>query len=142
MKPPPKWRAPLLLPIAAGRGLTLLRLVCLLPGVVCLLLLLPEFGYGVVLCGLSLLFMSAVQVCRLAVAAGQVMLDGNGAWWLLDGAGGRYELALAGSACVHPWCTVLPFSGAGRRFTLVLLPGSVAADVARVLRVRLRWDRA
>lgn len=135
-----KWRYPMLLPLAASPALTGFRLLALLPGLVCLLLFCQHLGAGAAAAAALYAALGGAWVWSLASRSGDMLLDANGRWWLLEADGRRHEAQLLTGALVHPWCVVLPFAAAGRRLRLALVPDSVDPQAFAILRARLRWD--
>lgn len=64
-------------------------------------------------------------------------LAADGRWTLVTHQGESVDGSLRADSYLHPWLTVLNFSGPRPR-TIVLLPDSLDRDVFRRLRVRLR----
>ena len=70
----------------------------------------------------------------------QLLLTADGEWWLTCARGSTISVQLLPAAYVHPLCTVLSFRGAEGRYTVILTPDVVEADMFRRLRVRLRFQ--
>lgn len=69
----------------------------------------------------------------------QLLLTVGEEWWLTCVRGETIQVQLLPAAYVHPWLTVLSFRGEGRRYSVILTPDVVDADMFRRLRVRLRF---
>ena len=70
----------------------------------------------------------------------QLVLTADAEWWLTCVSGQTLSVQLISGAFVHPLFTVLSFQGEGRRYTVILTPDVVEADMFRRLRVRVRFQ--
>lgn len=65
--------------------------------------------------------------------------EASGEILVLDGKGRQYQAALAPGSFAHPWAVIINLKPKGRlKRALVLMPDSVAVDILRQLRMRLR----
>ncbi len=88
---------------------------------------------------LDLVILLSYLRSRRAVLAPAFSWGGDGRWRDLQGG----EWALHGESFVTPWLVILQLRNAsGRRLTLVLPDDTLAADLHRRLRVRLRFSRS
>lgn len=72
----------------------------------------------------------------------RVVLDDADEWWLSTARGDTIHATLLPAAFVHPLLITLPFQSHGRKYTVILTPDIVNANMLRRLRVRLRYPRS
>jgi len=70
----------------------------------------------------------------------QLLLTAGAEWWLTCVNGQTFSVQLMPAAFVHPLFTVVSFQGEKRRYTVILTPDVVEADMFRRLRVRLKFQ--
>jgi len=70
----------------------------------------------------------------------QLLLTTDAEWWLTCVNGQTFAVQLMPGAFVHPLLTVMIFQEEKRRYTVILTPDVVEADMFRRLRVRLRFQ--
>lgn len=103
--------------------------------------------HGLIQCMLMLMVMVSLAHALLTQilqkhpdAPVQLLLTAGAEWWLTCVSGQTFAVQLMPAACVHPLLTVLSFQGEERRYTVILTPDVVDADMFRRLRVRLRFQ--
>lgn len=133
--------APLHLDLRRSPRLVLLICMCH-GGAAALAAVLPVPAWTVGALAAAVLVSATAAVARHALqlhprAVRAVISRDAGEWLLVDCDGLCRRASLSSDSYVHPWITILNFTG-GRRCTVLVLPDRVDREAYRRLRVRLR----